>query len=383
MLECPIDAIDEGTLQALVDNQVAERRDLEFKRDLPGRNDEQVKEFLADITSLANAQGGDLIYGIEDENGIAIALPGVDVADHDAEILRLEGSLQANVAPRLVGVRTHWVALANGRGSIVVRVPASLASPHRIIFKSSGRFFNRNSRGKYEMDVHELRLAFTQSEQLPQRFRQLHAEAIAAAKGADMPFAIDAAPAAVISVAPLRLFREAHDIPITRDRALVPHRVGGYSAIDMIEGVLQHAPVDADTGTVQAFAITHRSGRTDSAFVIGGVRPGSDGREMRIVWPMVFEQGLCDMAISTQTRLHPFGIEGPWVVLASVFRTKGFRMILGDGYSTEAAFRDEVLLGQHVIERIDATSLIPIAEAFWLLFGVHRPNGRQLGERHG
>jgi len=128
MLEHPIDAIDEAILQALVDNQVAERRDLEFKRDLPGRNDEQVREFLADITSLANAQGGDLIYGIEDENGIAAGLPGVEVADHDAEILRLESSLQANVAPRLVGVRTHWVALANGRGAIVLRVPASLAA---------------------------------------------------------------------------------------------------------------------------------------------------------------------------------------------------------------------------------------------------------------
>jgi hypothetical protein len=378
MLEHPISAIDEAILQTLVDNHVAERRDLEFKRDLPGRSDEQVKEFLADVTSLANAQGGDLIYGIEDENGVAAGLLGVEVADHDSEILRLESSLQANVAPRLTGVRTHWVALANGRGAIIIRVPGSLTAPHRVIYRNSGRFFGRNSRGKYEMDVQELRLAFTQSEQLPQRFRQLHGDAIEAAKGVDMPFAIEASPTAVVSVAPLSLFREAHNIPITRDHALVPHRVGGFSAIDMIEGVLQHAPIDANTGTVGSFAITHRTGRTDSAFVIGGVRPGN-GRELRLVWPATFEQGLRDMAISTQTRLHQFGIEGPWVVLVSVFGVKGFQMILGDGYPTKVAFRDQMLLGQHVIERIDTASLLPIAEAFWLLFGIHRPADRELG----
>ncbi|MGI9375057.1 MAG: AlbA family DNA-binding domain-containing protein [Tsuneonella suprasediminis] len=167
MLNHPIDAIDEIILQALVDNHVAERRDLEFKRELPGRNDEQVKEFLADVTSLANAQGGDLIYGIEEDNGVAAALPGVEINDPDAVILRLESSLQANVAPRLTGVRTHWVSLANGRGAMVMRIPGSLTAPHRVIYKKSGRFYGRNSRGKYEMDVHELRLAFTQSEQLP------------------------------------------------------------------------------------------------------------------------------------------------------------------------------------------------------------------------
>lgn len=380
MLEHSIDAIDEAILQSLVYNQVAERRDLEFKRDLPGGNDEQVREFLADVTSLANAQGGDLIYGIADENSVAVDLPGVEVENPDAAILRLESSLQANVSPRLVGLRTHWVALANGRGAIVMRVPASLTAPHRIIFKNSGRFFNRNSRGKYEMDVHELRLAFTQSEQLPQRFRQLHAEAIEAAKGVDMPFALEAAPTAVVSVVPLGLFREERNIPITRDHAVVPVQFGGYSGIDMIEGVLMHAPVNAETGTVGAFTITHRTGRTDSAFVIGGVRQDNNGKELRLVWPGAFEQGLLDMALATQTRLQQFGVEGPWVILTSVFNVKGFRMILGDGYPTNVAFRDQMLLGQHVVERIEGASLVPIAEALWLLFGVHRPNGRQLGQ---
>ena len=59
MLPYALDAIDEAALCALIENQVSERSNLEYKRDLPGRGDEDVKEFLADVTSLANAQGGD------------------------------------------------------------------------------------------------------------------------------------------------------------------------------------------------------------------------------------------------------------------------------------------------------------------------------------
>ncbi|WP_157221185.1 hypothetical protein [Flavisphingomonas formosensis] len=41
--------------------------------------------------------------------------------------------------------------------------------------------------------------------------------------------------------------------------------------IDAIDGVLVHAPVNV-AGRVGSYALTYRTGRTDSAFVIGGVR---------------------------------------------------------------------------------------------------------------
>ncbi|SEI96069.1 Putative DNA-binding domain-containing protein [Sphingobium sp. AP50] len=151
MLEQPIDTIDEASLFRLIDNQVAEGRDLDFKRDLPGGNDEETREFLADVTAMANAQGGHIIYGIEEDAGLAVRLPGLEVADPDAQILRLEGKLQTGVDPRLIGVQTHWVQLANGRGAMIMRIPGSLSAPHRVTYKGSSRFWGRNSRGKYEL----------------------------------------------------------------------------------------------------------------------------------------------------------------------------------------------------------------------------------------
>ena len=36
----------------------------------PWGSDQEKEEFLADVSSFANTMGGDLIYGIEEENGI-------------------------------------------------------------------------------------------------------------------------------------------------------------------------------------------------------------------------------------------------------------------------------------------------------------------------
>ena len=377
MIELPIDAIDENSLQRLIDNQASEGRDLEFKRELPGGGDEASREFLADVTAFANAQGGDIIYGLEEHNGAAVDLPGLEVDDPDAVILRLEGKMQTGIEPRLIGTRTRWVPLANGRGALVLRIPGSLIAPHRVTFKNCARFYGRNSRGKYELDVHDLRHAFTEAAKLPQQFRQLHAQAIAAAQGVDMPFAIEKAPFAAISVAPLGLFREERMIDVTRENAVVPVRVGGFTALDTIERVLMHAPVSED-GRVGSYALTYREGRMDAAFVIGGVRLFG-GEERRTIWPATFEQGVMAMANATQMQLRAHGIEGPWVIMTSIVGAKGFQMILGDGFPTAVAFRNSVLLGQHVVERIEVDALMPIARAFWLLFGVQRPNNRALG----
>ena len=375
MLPYALDAIDEAALRNLVENQVSERSDLEYKRDLPGRGDEDVKEFLADVTSLANAQGGDLLFGMNEADGVASELVGVETGDPDAEILRLENSLRSNVAPRLIGVRSHWIPLADGRGALLMRVPGSMNAPHQVVFKNSRRFWGRSSRGKYEMDVHELRHAFTQSEQLPQRFRDLHEQAIAMAQGTDMPFAVQAGPTAVISIAPLGLFREQRRIAIQRDQAVVPFRHGGINGTDMIEGVMLHGAPNRETGEVFSFALTHRSGRVDCAFPIGGVREGNHGEELRLVWPTLFEEGLLEMAGATQSQLGQFGVEGPWVVLATAMAVQGFVVLKDPLFASGPAYRDRALLGQLVLDRIEEEGLRPIAENLWLLFGWNRPDG--------
>lgn len=82
----PLEAVTEGDLKLLIDGAVAEGRRIEFKRDLPGRRDDDKREFLADVTSFANAAGGDLIFGMDESGGVAASITPIAEADADAEL---------------------------------------------------------------------------------------------------------------------------------------------------------------------------------------------------------------------------------------------------------------------------------------------------------
>lgn len=372
MISRPFNEVGRGDLEALVANSVSERRDLEFKRDLPGETPEEIKEFLADVTSLANAQGGDLIFGIQEEAGVATALVGLTVENQDQTLQRLENLLRDTIDPKLIGVQMEWIPLDEALGAIIIRVPASLAAPHRARYKKSGLFFGRNSRGKYEMDAQELRVAFTQSEQLPEKIRQLHSDAVEAAGGRDMPFALNGEPAAIVSIVPLAFFREAKDLAITHENVQMPVDVsGGVDWVDTLEGVLMHTAVNEE-GRVRSYALTHRTGRVDVAWTIGGVRDDVSGHNRRWVWPAYFERGLFDAAGSAVARLRQHGLQGPWVILTTIIGVHGYELVISSGPS-RPAWRDRALISALVVDQVNEASLLPLLKAFWLVFGLRRP----------
>ena len=80
----PLAEIEESDLQVLIDDQVAERKTIEYKQALPGGTDTDKKEFLADVSSFANAAGGNLLFGIEEQAGTPKTLTGIQLVDVDA-----------------------------------------------------------------------------------------------------------------------------------------------------------------------------------------------------------------------------------------------------------------------------------------------------------
>jgi len=162
-------------IEALVDNAVAESTTLEFKRDLPGGSDDAKREFLADISALANTSGGDILFGIEEENGCASAITGIRVEDDlDAEILRLGNILHNGLEPR---IRYSHLALPCAQGTVLLfRVEKSWNAPHRVVFKAYDKFFARTATGKYPLDVQQLRRAFIDNNTVAERMRNFRAE---------------------------------------------------------------------------------------------------------------------------------------------------------------------------------------------------------------
>jgi len=148
-LEKSFEELNEADLLSLVKDQVPEKRAIEYKRELPSDTYEGKKEFLADISSLVNASGGHLIFGVQEESGLPIAVVGVPCDDPDRERLRLENIIRDGIEPRLQGILVRGIRLASGTYAFVLRVPRSWSKPHVVNYKGHWRFYSRNSAGKY------------------------------------------------------------------------------------------------------------------------------------------------------------------------------------------------------------------------------------------
>lgn len=122
------DELNEQHLRSLIESAVAERRTVEYKRELPGGGDEAKREFLADSSSFANAAGGDLLYGIEEQEGVPTAILPLKL-NPDQETLRWEQAIRDGISPRVPGVRVRAISVSGGH-VLLIRIPRSWAGPH-------------------------------------------------------------------------------------------------------------------------------------------------------------------------------------------------------------------------------------------------------------
>ena len=363
-------------IETLVTNAVPEGRTLEYKAQLPGPKDDDKREFLYDITSFANTDGGDLIFGVEAKAGVATAVPGALLADTlDSTLLRLEGLLASCVEPRLLGARPRTFDRLGGRVVVVWRVPSSFAAPHRAYFKGVGRFYHRNSRGKAEMDTHELRAAFTASEGFVPRLAVLHEDAVRAVSDGDLPFPLEQGPRAILSVIPLSVLREPRELELDHTTAVHPILNQGTDWAYALEGFyIFGVSATSPTGT---FALTRRTGQVDVSWRAG--REIEDGR--KLIWPNAVEEMIGNLTAGAAARLGAFGIEGPFAVAFTLINAKGFKLQHGffDASQGFAMWRDRVTLPILTVDTLETEALLPLARTFWYAMGERRPD-RPLGQ---
>jgi hypothetical protein len=116
---------------------------------------------LADVSSFANSDGGVLVYGVRAPKGAPVALPGIALPDIESTILRLQALAREHLDPPLTRLFPHTFNGPEGAFFLVLEIPRSLLAPHGVWLDRDGRFWRRNTSGKYQMDVHELRQAFS------------------------------------------------------------------------------------------------------------------------------------------------------------------------------------------------------------------------------
>jgi len=260
VIEKPLDEVTEADLQDLIDHAVLEGKTIEYKQELPETRGDR-KTLAKEASSFANTQGGDLIYGIEedDDSGEPVDFHDLEMSDVDEEVGRLDSIIRDGVNPRIPGYDVKAVEVNSDEHVIVIRLRESFRSPHRVTLGGHDKFYARSSNGKYPLDVEELRREFILSETNAEEIRDYRADRLADIRANDTPIEITDSPLIGIHLIPLRAFSagrnsrviesfDVFDAPDSLQRQERPH--GNRYNLD---GLVKYCPSDEPSAYIQIY----------------------------------------------------------------------------------------------------------------------------------
>jgi Putative DNA-binding domain len=367
MIPKPIDQIAKPDIDVLVSAKTTERRTLEYKELLPGGTDEEKKEFLYDVSSFANAAGGDLIFGVSDQKGLdgkPTGVPetarGVPVANLSVEIARLENILQSGMAPRIPSVQFHEVAGFASGSILILRVPKSWAAPHMVTYKNVTRFYSRNSTGKYPLDVQEIRSAFALSEDLPERLRSFRQTRLAAIVANETPVPLPTGAKVILHIVPISALGTNSNIDIKRaapPQSIVPAPIstGSWDSRFNFDGLLIFGPTTPNY--VQIF----RSGTVEAVDtrLLEPYEPYPD-----FVPLGAFEQRISSAAAAYIAYMKNLQLTPPFFLMLTLIGVKGFKASTGPQTLGHYGIdRDVLILPEILLER-DELSFLDLKPVF-------------------
>jgi hypothetical protein len=365
-------------LQALIGNSIAEARDIEFKSTV-GKSDADRREFLADVSSFANATGGDLIIGINENSGVADSFAPIAPDAADAEILRLESIIRDGLDPRIPGVETRAVLTPDGNGVVlVIRIPRSFAAPHMVTLGNLSRFYSRNSAGKHQLDVTEIRAAFAFSDSARAALRAFRTERLGRLVAGDTPVPLPPNPKTVVHLVPLTAADPAIQIDATQamddQDNFRPLYGSAWNRRINFDGALSYAPW-GDAAWAAGYTQLFRSGAVEGAEAFMLRR--RDGDRPHAIPSYSFEEKLIAALRFYLRLLARLSVAPPYLLGLSLLDVRGLEMGVSQSHSsvfdpTYPIDRDELILPELLVSDPAAPSeaiLKPAFDAVWQAAG--------------
>lgn len=375
MIVKPIESITEADLQALIASRTPENRQLEYKQQLPDPGNGGSVKFLREITAFANTQGGDLIYGIAEDNGIADALNALHMPSQDLIRQRFENLCADGVEPRLTGlVQYHFVPLAAGGEVLVVRVRKSWNAPHRVTTGNHAHFYGRNASGAYQLDVGELRQAFTLSETIAERIRAFRADRLLKLGSGEPPVPLVTGARVILHLVPLQSMTSETKIEMApnsqRLRSVRPPGASGWSYRLNLDGAMTYT--DTGHGNASGYMLFLRAG------VIEAVQVWDDFNGERVFPSLAYESDILEAMQTYFPLLLGMGIGCPAYVFLTLTGVSDYQFavdrsrFIGAYHRTD---RDSLVLPEIQVENwpVDPAEMMrPLFDMVWNAFGYER-----------
>jgi hypothetical protein len=136
-------------------NRIKESTRLEFKKEIDTNN----KEIAKDISAIANAEGGFIIYGLEEDDKGRAKFSG-GVAKEKGSVERLQQIVDSHIHPPLaveiipIEARSEKGQILEDKEFLVVKVPQSFYHIHQV--ETTGRYYIRSGNTVRRMNEIEI-----------------------------------------------------------------------------------------------------------------------------------------------------------------------------------------------------------------------------------
>lgn len=382
----PIEQLTKTDLQELVDLKTEENKNLEFKESLPGEKYDDKKEFLADVTSLANTDGGYLIYGIKETEGVAGELIGLE-GTPDQAILRLENALRTGVQPRLSAYRLISIPITNDKYILLFKIERSWSMPHRVTLQGHDKFYARGSKGKYDLDVGQLRSLFALSETTAEKIRSFRIDRVIQIRGNNTPVPLGNGPKVVLHFIPLSSFTQGTTLNLSTlfsfNMPELPLLATGHSSLDWkhnFDGIVKWAVQQAKSNT-----------STYTQFFRNGIIEAVDTKilsKSQQIPGLAIEEDIIKYLINAFSTYNLMGIQPPIFIMLSILGVKGYMINAGHRFGENEENRidrDLLLIPEIMSENVsqDAGTLLkPAFDMLWNAAGYSEsPHYNAQGKR--
>jgi hypothetical protein len=378
-----LEQIDEAALQQLCTDKCPESGSLDFKREPPGNSDKEKNELLKDVCALANADGGDLVYGIAEADGAAGSIVPITGESADAAKRRIAQVLDAGLDPRVHGIKAHHVDVTGGY-VLIIRVPGSYDGPHSLRVNGNlRRFVMRNGTSTSDLTFDQIRAAFDRSSTLAERaqaFIKRRLDGLVQNEGSKP---LKSGPRAVVHLVPIAGLAGRHSLNL---RTLTPLQMGRFMGGDWgisssgfnLDGLVFHPGRGADP-EFYCYAQLFRTAAFEAATLAGGEVPTAPGKSAQVVWATDLVKFFRQNVDSYLTSAAEWSLSGPVVASFSLLHVDGYSLGTDQFYRTSVlpkADRKHLVLPNAWIEDIAVAALDdvlrPQMDVMWQAFGMER-----------
>ncbi len=375
----PLESITPDDLQDLVHARFPEGRHVEFKQALYDGSDKDRKELVADVTSFANSDGGDIIIGIaQDDDGNAEELCGLPGINPDDVKNQLESRFTGGSLPSVRAI-VHVMAIGERGHAIIIRVPKSWLAPHAVWIQKDSKFWERGSAGRIQMDVDRIKEAVGRNATLADRIRDFRESRIRhLTSNASFPNHVNAQPLVALHLVPFSAFDPGRtvDLGAIRTSGRVATLIGSGDYEYNVDGLMLIYRTATDPSNA-SYSLYFRNGCIETAddMLLPRIKP--DAR--KTIAGRYLEKDLVQVICDHVAVLNAIGETGPIAVLLTLVGVQGWHVMLSETQAGKPIDRPILTFPEVVIpdlEQWDISTVVrPLFDMIWQSSGLTRsPN---------